>query len=147
MAVAAATAAPVAVAPDEDPPTPPCLFLTTVVEVFARGQSPSRVVCSVLAMLWFRWEGRAQDKELFLGGLLLGLARFLKSKMGGLVAELLSCFCCHRGNKGDKQPVTMSFSILGGWCWFSFLDGAATFCEILQDFQELVNFRGLISSV
>lgn len=138
MAVAVVTA----VGPEEEPPGPPCLFLTAVVEVFARGRSPSRVVCSVVAMFWFRWDGRAQEKELFLGGLLLGLARFLKSKMAGLVVELLSCFCCHRGAKGDKHPVTMGSSTLGGGVLVAVLDGAATFCGILQDFQQLLDFGG-----
>ncbi|CAF88846.1 unnamed protein product, partial [Tetraodon nigroviridis] len=83
--------------------------------LFTRDQSPSQAICSVLAMFWF-WSGcKAEEKDLFLGSVLLGLARFLRSKISCLLLDLLSCFSCHRGVKGDKQPVTMSFSILGGW--------------------------------
>lgn len=110
MAVAVPIAAPVV--SDEDPP--PCLFLTSVAELFTRDQSPSQAVCSVLAMLWFWSDCEAEEEDLSLGSVLLGLARFLKSKMASLLVELLSCFSCHRGVKGDKQPVTISFSILAG---------------------------------
>lgn len=91
-----------------------CLPLTTVVEVFTRDQSPFQAIGSVLAMFWFWSDCKAEEKHLFLGSLFLGLGRFLKSKMAHLLVELLSCFSCHRGVNGDKRPVTMSFSVLGG---------------------------------
>ncbi|TWW72296.1 hypothetical protein D4764_16G0007930 [Takifugu flavidus] len=123
MAVAVTIAAPAV--SDEDPP--PCLYLPTLVELLMRDHPPSRALCSFLAMFWFWSDWEAEEKELLLGTVLLGLLRFLKDKMACLVLDLLSCFSCHRGAKGDKQPVTMSFSILGG-LW----DGADNLLVLLE---------------
>lgn len=103
----------VTIAVDEDPP--PCLYLTTLVELFMPDQSPSQALCSLLAMLWFWSDRGAEDKDLFLGSVLLGLARCLKNKVACLLLDLVSCFSCQRGAKGDKQPVTTRSSVLGGF--------------------------------
>lgn len=130
MAVVVTIAAPAV--SDEDPPL--CLFLTTVAELFTRGQSPSQAVCSALAMFWFWCDCKAEEKDLFLGSVLLGLARFLKRKMARLLVDLLSCVSCHRGAKGDQQPVTMSFSTLGGWCFSHFwMELMHCSCSLLCD--------------
>lgn len=104
MAVAVTIAAPAV--SDEDPP--PCLYLTTLVELLMRDQSPSQALCSFLAMFWFWSDCEAEEKDLLLGSVLLGLVRLLKNRMACLLLDLVSCFSCHRGVKGDKQPVTMS---------------------------------------
>lgn len=114
MAVAVTMAAP-AVSDDEPPP---CLYLPTLVELLMRDQPPSRALCSFLAMFWFWSDWEAEEKELLLGAVLLGLLRFLKDRMACLVLDLLSCLSCHGGTKGDKPPVTMSFSFwVGVWGW------------------------------
>lgn len=60
---------------------------------------------------WSWSDCKAEEKHLFPGEtVLLELVRVLKTKMACLLAELLSCCSCHGG---DKQPVTMSFSIHG----------------------------------
>lgn len=118
MAVAVTIAAPAV--SDEDPP--PCLYLTTLVGLFMRHQSPSQAFCSLLAMFWFWSDCEAEEKDLFLGSVLLGLVRFLKDKMACLVLDLVSCFSCHRGVKGDKQPVTMTSSLRVGLFFGFFLD-------------------------
>lgn len=153
MAVVVTTAAPAV--GDEDPR--PCLRLTTLAGLFRRDQSPSQALCSLLAMLWF-WSGcKAEEKDLLLGSVLLALVRWLKRRTACLLVDLLSCWSCHRGIKGDKQPVTMSVSSLGGW-GLSFLDGAARrllqpsvrfswicrSCERLSGCQSLVPLRCLL---
>lgn len=125
MAVAVTMAAPAV--SDEDPP--PCLYLPTLVELLMRDQPPSRALCSFLAMFWFWSDCEAEEKELLLGAVLLGLLRFLKAKMACLVLDLLSCFSCHSGAKGDKQPVTMS--VPGGVLGMELI----TFCVILLRFR------------
>lgn len=113
MAVAAPMAAPAV--GDEDPP--PCLDLPTLVELLMRDQPPSRALGSFLAMFWFWSDREAEEKEVLLGAVLLGLLRVLQEQVGSLVLDPLSCFSCHGG---AKQPVTISFSVLGRGFW----DGA-----------------------
>lgn len=144
MEVAVTVAAPVA--SDEDPP--PRLFLTTVVGLFARDQSPSQAICSVLAMLWFWSHCKAEEKDLLLGSVLLGLLRFLRSKTARLLVDLPSCCSCHSGVKGHKRPVTMSFSVLESFSFLLFcfvlLDGApapAAFWAILLGLREPLSGR------
>lgn len=107
MAVAITIAAPVV--NDEDPQ--PCLYLTTLIEHFMRDQTPSRALCSLLAMCWF-WPSdcEAEEKDLFLGSVLLSLGRLLKNKLACLALDMAACLqiiCCQRDVKGDKLPVTM----------------------------------------
>lgn len=91
---------------DEDPR--PCLYLTTLIELFLPDQSPAQALCSLLAMCWFWRSGsEAKEKDLFLGSVLLSLGRFLKDKLACLVQDMAACLSCHRDVKGDKQPVTM----------------------------------------
>lgn len=87
---------------DEDPR--PGLYLTTLMELFMRDQSPAQALCSLLAMYWF-WPSdcEAEEKDLFLGSVLLSLRRFLKDKLACLGQDMTSCVSC----KSDKQTVTM----------------------------------------
>lgn len=107
VAVAIPTVAPTV--NDEDPR--PCLYLTTLLELFMRDQSPAQALCSLVAMCWF-WPSscEAEEKDLFLGSVLLGLGRFLKDKLACLARDVAACLSCRRGVKGDKQTVTMD-------CW------------------------------
>lgn len=90
----------------EDPR--PCLYLTTLIELFMRDQSPARALCSLLAMCWFWPSGcEAEEKDLFLGSVLLSFGRLLKDKLAGLAQDMAACLFCRRHVKGDKQPVTM----------------------------------------
>ncbi len=85
----------------------PCLYLTTLIELFMRDQSPAQALCSLLAMCWFWPSGcEAEEKNLFLGSVLLSLGRRLKDKLACLAQDLAACLSCHRDVKGDKQPVT-----------------------------------------
>lgn len=110
MAVAVTIAAPAV--SDEEPR--PRLPLATLAGLFRRDQSPSQALCSGLAVLWFWAHCKAEQKDLLLGSLLLAWLRWLRRKMADVLVELLSCLSSHRDIKGDKQPVTMSFSMLGG---------------------------------
>lgn len=106
MAVAVTIAAPVN---DEDPR--PCLYFTTPFELFMRDQSPSQALCSLLARCWF-WPSdcEAEEKDLFLGSVLLSLGRLLKNKLACLGLDMAACLqiiCCQRDVKGDKHVVTM----------------------------------------
>lgn len=99
---------------DEDPR--PCLYLTTLIELFMRDQSPAQALCSLLAMCWFWPSGcEAEEKDLFLGSVLLTLGRFLKDKLACLAKEMAACLSCQRDAKGDKQPVTMDSCASCSW--------------------------------
>ncbi|KAK5857185.1 hypothetical protein PBY51_010443 [Eleginops maclovinus] len=88
---------------DEDPQ--PGLYLTTLMELFMQDQSPAQALCSLLAMYWFWPSGcEADEKDLFLGSVLLSLRRFLKDKLACLAQDMTSCMSC----KSNKQTVTMS---------------------------------------
>ncbi|KAK9533468.1 hypothetical protein VZT92_008584 [Zoarces viviparus] len=101
---------------DEDPR--PCLYLTTLIELFMRDQSPVQALCSLLAMCWFWPSGcEAEEKDLFLGSVLISLGRFLKDKMACLGRDMAACLSCERDVKGDKQAVTV------GWCASCFVGG------------------------
>lgn len=91
---------------DEDPRR--CLDLTTLIQLFMWDRSPAQVLCSLLAMCWF-WRSRceADEKDLFLGSVLLSLGRLLRDKLACLAQDMAACLSCQRGVKGDKQPVTM----------------------------------------
>lgn len=94
---------------DEDPQ--PCLYLGTLIELFLRDQSPSRALCSLLAMCWF-WpsDSEAEERDLFLGSVLLSLGRLLKNKLACVAADIDACLqiiCCQEEAKGEKRPVTM----------------------------------------
>lgn len=112
MAVAITIVTPVV--NDEDPK--PCLYLTTLIELFMRDQSPSQSLCSLLAMCWF-WlsDCEAEEKDLFLGSVLLSLGRLLKNKLVCLATDMAACLSCQRDVKGDKQPVTMCSLLVGGF--------------------------------
>lgn len=102
---------------DEDPR--PCLYLTTLIELFKRDQSPAQALCSLLAMCWFRPSGHeAEEKDLFLGSVLLSLGRFIKDKLARLARDMAACLSCQRDVKEDKQPVTigmMCSMLVGGF--------------------------------
>lgn len=86
-----------------------CLYLTTLIELFARDQTPAQAVCSLLAMCWFWPSGcEAKEKDLFLGSALLSLVRLLKDKLACLARDIAACLTCRSNTKGDKQPVIMS---------------------------------------
>lgn len=112
VAVAIPPAAPMP--SDEDPR--PCLYLTTLIELFMRDQSPARALCSLLAMCWF-WPSdcEAEDKDLFLGSVLLALGRLLKDELSRLARDMAACLSCRRHAKGDKQAVTMCSGLVGGF--------------------------------
>lgn len=104
MAVAITIVAPTV--NDEDPQ--PCLYLTTLIELFMRDQSPAQALCSLLAMCWFWPSGcEPEEKNLFLGSVLLSLGRFLKDKLACLAQDMAACLSCQRDVKGEKQTVTM----------------------------------------
>lgn len=85
-----------------------CHHLTTLTELFVRDQSPAQALCSLLAMCWFWPSGcEAEEKDLFLGSVLLSLGRLLKDKLACLAQHVAACLSCERDTKGDKQPVTM----------------------------------------
>lgn len=91
---------------DEAPQS--CLHLTTLIELFVRDQSPAQALCSLLAMCWFWPSGcEAEEKDLFLGSVLVSLGRLLKDKLACLAQHMAACLSCQRNTKGDKQPVTM----------------------------------------
>lgn len=104
MAVAITITAPAV--RDED--HQPCLYPTTLTEIFMRDQLPSQALCSLLAMCWF-WPSdcEAEGKDLFLGSVLLSLVRLLKNKLACLAVDVAGCLSCYTDVKGDKQPVTM----------------------------------------
>lgn len=85
-----------------------CLYLTTLIELFVRDQSPAQALCSLLAMCWF-WQSdcEAEEKDLFLGSALLSLGRLLKDKLACLAQDMAACLSCQRNTKGDEQLVTM----------------------------------------
>lgn len=101
---AADMAVAVPIARDEAPG--PSLHLTTLVELFTRDQSPGQALCTLLAMCWFWPSGcEAEEKDLFLGSVLLSLGRLLRAKLGCLAQDAAVCLSCRRGGKGDKQQV------------------------------------------
>lgn len=109
MAVAVPVTAPTA---SEDNPGP-SLYLTTLVELLMRDHSPAQALCSLLAMCWMcppSCEG--EQKNLFLGSVLLGLGRLLKDKLACLAQNMADCLSCRRDGKGAKQPVTLICSHL-----------------------------------
>ncbi|XP_076604807.1 rho guanine nucleotide exchange factor TIAM2 isoform X3 [Chaetodon auriga] len=102
---------------DEDPR--PCLDLTTLIELFMWDRSPAQILCSLLAMCWFWLSGcKAEERDLFLGSVLLSLGRVLKDKLTCLAQDMAACLSCQRGGKGDKQP------------------SVDTVCTLYQSFQE-----------
>lgn len=91
---------------DEDPQ--PGLFLTTLVGLFMRDQSPVQALCSLLAMCWFWPSGcQAEEKDLLRGSVLLSLGRLVKDKLGCLARDMAACLSCKRDAKGDKRTVTI----------------------------------------
>lgn len=85
-----------------------CLYLTTLIELFVRDQSPAQALCSLLAMCWFWPSGcEAEEKDLFLGSVLLSLGRLLKDKLACIAQHMAACLSCQGNTKEDKQPVTM----------------------------------------
>lgn len=112
MAVAVQIAAPAMKdMKDEDPR--PCLYLTTLIQLFTWDQSPAQALCSLLAMCWFWPSGcKAEEKNLFLVSVLLSLGRLLKGTLVCLAQEVAACLFCQKEVKGDKQMVTMCADVL-----------------------------------
>lgn len=92
-------------ASDEDPRT--CLYFSALIEVLFRDQSPARALWSLLTMFWF-WPSGAEEKNLFLGSVLLCFGRLLREKLACLALDMATCLSCHRDVKADKQAVTTS---------------------------------------
>jgi len=106
---ASAVAAPTVAPKRDDEDAKPCLYLTTLIELFMHEQSPAHALWSLLAMCWFWSSGcEAEEKELFLGSALLSLGRLLKDKLACLAEDMSACIPCQKDTKGDTRPVIMS---------------------------------------
>lgn len=90
----------------EDPQ--PCLYVTTLIELFTQDQSPAGALLSLLAMCWY-WppESEGEEKDLFLGSALLSLGRLLRHKLACLAEDMADCLLCHRDAKEDKRLVML----------------------------------------
>lgn len=75
----------------------PCVYLTTLIQLFIRDQSPAQALCSMLAMCWF-WSGgcEAEEKDLFLGSALLTLRQLFKDKLDLLLDDMAGCVACEK---------------------------------------------------
>ena len=92
--------------PLEEEPRP-CVYLTTLIELFIREQSPAEAACSLLAMCCF-WPGgglEAEDKDLFLGSALLTLRRLLRDKLAHLLDNMAVCLACEKGPESPRLLV------------------------------------------
>lgn len=76
----------------------PCVYLTTLIGLFIRDQSPARAVCSLLAMCWWFWPGGcgAEEKDVFLGSALLTVRRLFKDKLARLLDHVAACLACEK---------------------------------------------------
>ncbi|XP_071183884.1 rho guanine nucleotide exchange factor TIAM2-like [Salvelinus alpinus] len=108
----------------------PCVYLTTLIQLFIRDQSPAQALCSMLAMCWF-WSGgcETEEKNLFLGSALLTLRQLFKDKLDLLLDDMAGCVACEKPIIPDPRTGLLSVETL----YHTFQEGSGGLMEGHKD--------------
>lgn len=101
----------------------PCLYLSTLMEIFVRNHPPAQALWAILAVRWFCPE-ETEEKDVCFNFAFLCLERALRDRLARLLEGVASCGAC-RSSEGavvkvtrGPRPVRLSSSLVRRQRWW-----------------------------